>query len=80
MSFEAIGLNRFATFQVVRALRESYPNTLVLPVLGNHDSHPADYFADPAIDMPSANKFYNGESRLLGYLLGYQGHFTVFIL
>jgi hypothetical protein len=46
---------------VVRALRESFPNTMIIPALGNHDSQPADFYADPAINTTVANTQYSGE-------------------
>jgi hypothetical protein len=47
--------------KVTRELHLSFPNTKILPALGNHDSHPADFFADPAIDSQDAKKYYSGK-------------------
>jgi hypothetical protein len=52
-------------------LHTRFPKATIIPALGNHDSHPADFFADPAIDSASAKRIYSGyiEQGSLGDLL-----------
>lgn len=56
---------------ITRALHQKFPNTTIIPALGNHDSHPADFFPDPSINATLSKRIYSGyiEQGSLGDLL-----------
>jgi hypothetical protein len=66
--------------KVTRELHLSFPNTKILPALGNHDSHPADFFADPAIDSQDAKKYYSGKDYIREFFTSRRNCFRLSIL